>query len=90
MTYRRPFPPPPGPPSALRWKQSPTVYAAVFRGGSESYLQVLRLDGWDFGSLSLSREELDDMLGSSTEQHEIYDVDARIASGVSMTEAFRR
>ena len=57
-----------------------TTYAAVFRGGQDSYLQVVELDGWNFGSATLMKETLDQLKGSTS--YEIYDVDSRAASAV--------
>ncbi|CAM9665667.1 unnamed protein product [Pylaiella littoralis] len=56
-----------------------TTYAAIFRGGDDSYLQVAQLDGWDFTAESLTPSQLDDMKGSQEETHAIYSVDSRSA-----------
>lgn len=82
-TYRLVYPPPlfvvylciP-----ISCEQERTTYAAVFRGGTEPYLQVVQLDNWDFTATSLTHSQLDSIKGSEEETHEIYDVDSRAAS----------
>lgn len=64
-----------------RYRQEKTTYAAVFRGGKDSYLQVVKLDSWNFDSKTLTTETLDHMKGSTT--YDIYDVDPRHAPKVS-------
>ena len=73
-------------PTPRLWpEQGRTTYAAVFRGGSDSYLQVVQLDNWDFTATTLAPSQLDSIKGSEEETHAIYDVDSRAASSVSET-----
>lgn len=57
--------------------QERTTYAAIFRGGYDSYLQVVALSDWDFDSKGMTVTNLDALRDSSTETHAIYPVDTR-------------
>eukprot|EP00752_Nemacystus_decipiens_P008859 g7905.t1 len=72
-----------GGPGTAKYFERPserTTYAAVFRGGSEPYLQVVQLDGWDFTATTIAPSQLDSIKGSEAETHQLYDVDSRAAS----------
>ncbi|CAM9809445.1 unnamed protein product, partial [Ascophyllum nodosum] len=64
----------PGPSRFFERPSRNTTYAAVFRGGQDSYLQVVELDGWDFGSATLVKGTLDQIKGNTS--YKIYDVDS--------------
>lgn len=71
--------------TVLRVRQEKTTFAAIFRGGEASYLQVAQLDQWDFNALTLMTSRLNDIRDDAKETHEIYDVDSRAAPSVSIS-----
>lgn len=60
--------------------QVPTHYAAIFRGGTGAYLQVVQLAGFDYSQTSMSGAFLDSLSSAASEYHEVYDVPGELYS----------
>lgn len=73
-------------PRADVWSSSPqerATFAAIFKGGDDSYLQVSQLVSWDWGSETLEADQVASMREAVDETYDIYNVDSTEAHDVS-------